>query len=632
MATRLGDLPQIILGDLLFNLGTTDTGAKWYASMTGWDSPTVRPRTIPGELVDGDHWQPGLYGPRVITLSGVAYLDTPSANGLRAVRERFNAVATVVRSLVSLSVGEPGVTIASRTLDVYTVDPPQVTFVGCRAMRFTVGLSAPDARKSSIALGSLALVETMPTVRGASSEGTVSNTVILNVPTGSTTGDVLLAFFDLDAAGVTGVPAGWTLTDSQVYVGTRSNYLYRRVAGGAEPASYTWNLSSSDEHSGVMVSIRGSDTASIGVESKTAHAVAADLVWPAQTPAARSVRVFGAGFPGVPAPAFSTPAGLVVQATPSVGGAGSSGSYVATSLPSSGATDAAPGVTVPIVAQRTSGEIAVNPPPLTPRTMVVLAGTANVPPTLTVVGPTISPIILCNWGRCLRIDTALGSSDVLVVDFRDKSVTINGANRYDLVYPASKWWELTPGPGWIESKAATLETDDDVATLWAGNNAVVMRTTQVASVSPSALQIVATAAGTVNATTYSRPGIVAGQDYSATASFRPRTSTLRNVSVEIIWLNSSGTAVSTSSGSTIAEVAGAFVIAPTLTATAPAGAISAALSPRIDGLAIGEIHYIDGMGLYLGTSVPSPYDGRQANALDYSGGGTATLTWAEADW
>jgi hypothetical protein len=102
------------------------------------------------------------------------------------------------------------------------------------------------------------------TFRSASggSNGGGSTGLVLALPPGTTSGDVLLAAVSLrnSSAGI-GVPAGWTQTINASESGALRTVVYRRVAGGSEPASYTWTFSASTSAAGLIAAYFGVDTA-----------------------------------------------------------------------------------------------------------------------------------------------------------------------------------------------------------------------------------------------------------------------------------------------------------------------------------------------------------------------------------
>lgn len=93
-------------------------------------------------------------------------------------------------------------------------------------------------------------------------------------------------------------------------------------------------------------------------------------------------------------------------------------------------------------------------------------GNAPTPPVVTIraTGTVATPLRVRNYGTGEYVELALtlAAADVVVVDFRARTVTLNGANRYDAVaFTASAWWDLQPGdnPVTVEggSALATFE-------------------------------------------------------------------------------------------------------------------------------------------------------------------------------
>jgi hypothetical protein len=88
----------------------------------------------------------------------------------------------------------------------------------------------------------------------------------INVPAGTTTGDVMVAAIALKTSSITITPpAGWTSLNrvNQAAGDPNAQELFYRVATGSEPASYTWNFSAAVFGAvGGVVSYRGVDTSS----------------------------------------------------------------------------------------------------------------------------------------------------------------------------------------------------------------------------------------------------------------------------------------------------------------------------------------------------------------------------------
>ena len=94
--------------------------------------------------------------------------------------------------------------------------------------------------------------------------GSAMNAITLGLPSGFHSGDILVAqiiVYDGTAAGCADDPSGWTSIrhDSASNGNQLTSWLYYRVAGASEPASYTWNISS-NWAAGVMGAWRGAAT------------------------------------------------------------------------------------------------------------------------------------------------------------------------------------------------------------------------------------------------------------------------------------------------------------------------------------------------------------------------------------
>lgn len=68
-------------------------------------------------------------------------------------------------------------------------------------------------------------------------------------------------------------------------------------------------------------------------------------------------------------------------------------------------------------------------------------------PIITIEGPTATPIISNaeDYGRAIRLDLALGTSDVAVIDVEQEIVWVNGIRRSTAIRSDSQWWALLPG-------------------------------------------------------------------------------------------------------------------------------------------------------------------------------------------
>src|SRR6266478_1341762 len=94
---------------------------------------------------------------------------------------------------------------------------------------------------------------------GTNSAG--GSTVTITKPAGTLSGDVMVAHVVVRTAGNTITPpAGWHLVLRQDSGWSISTASYVKVAGSAEPASYTWSFGTADEASGGIASYSGVNT------------------------------------------------------------------------------------------------------------------------------------------------------------------------------------------------------------------------------------------------------------------------------------------------------------------------------------------------------------------------------------
>lgn len=78
--------------------------------------------------------------------------------------------------------------------------------------------------------------------------------------------------------------------------------------------------------------------------------------------------------------------------------------------------------------------------------LAVNSGNYPTRPVATIGGPCVNPRIEnIGTGEFMELVIALGSSDLLVIDFDAKTIELNGASRYSAKTFDSTWWELAPG-------------------------------------------------------------------------------------------------------------------------------------------------------------------------------------------
>ncbi len=78
-------------------------------------------------------------------------------------------------------------------------------------------------------------------------------------------------------------------------------------------------------------------------------------------------------------------------------------------------------------------------------------GNFKASPTLTVTGAAAGPIVIANTtaGKTITITTSVPGGQQLVVDFKARTILLNGVNRYDLVAATPQWFDIAPGANTI---------------------------------------------------------------------------------------------------------------------------------------------------------------------------------------
>lgn len=93
-------------------------------------------------------------------------------------------------------------------------------------------------------------------------------------------------------------------------------------------------------------------------------------------------------------------------------------------------------------------------------------GNYSTRPVVTITGPCNSPVIWNDTtGEKLALTLSLGASDVVVVDFDQRQVTFNGAQRWALTSD-SVWWELAPGTSQVRFTAAAYVAGAQMSIAW----------------------------------------------------------------------------------------------------------------------------------------------------------------------
>jgi len=98
----------------------------------------------------------------------------------------------------------------------------------------------------------------MAIVQSVNSTSTLRTTnVVVSAPAGIQTGDSLIAVIGATSSGVTGVPSGWFLSETQIRSTVTQLYFYYKVAILADETAtnYTWTTPTSQGYGGVILRV-----------------------------------------------------------------------------------------------------------------------------------------------------------------------------------------------------------------------------------------------------------------------------------------------------------------------------------------------------------------------------------------
>jgi hypothetical protein len=181
---------------------------------------------------------------------------------------------------------------------------------------------------------------------------------------------------------------------------------------------------------------------------------------------------------------------------------------------------------------------------------------------------------------------------------------------------------LAFGVGPINQLAASLADMETNPTGWqASSNCTVPQSSAKAWQGLYSTAVTASSAATMTATTpagLNAVPVTAGYQYAADAHFLANSST-RSVGINIAWYDSTGTIISTSTGTTKTDSASTWTRAGVV-ATAPSNAAFAAVQATVTSPGNGEIHYLD--GAQLAYAPDGPYAWRDG----YTGAAWAPVT------
>jgi hypothetical protein len=96
-------------------------------------------------------------------------------------------------------------------------------------------------------------------VASAEAYATSGTDCVINKPTGTVQGDVMVAVINFNSNITVTAPSGWTTIDEDDGIPSAGTALiYYKVAGASEPTTYTWQGSASNRYGGVIATFTGS--------------------------------------------------------------------------------------------------------------------------------------------------------------------------------------------------------------------------------------------------------------------------------------------------------------------------------------------------------------------------------------
>lgn len=262
------------------------------------------------------------------------------------------------------------------------------------------------------------------------------------------------------------------------------------------------------------------------------------------------------------------------------------------------------------------------------------AGSTSSSPVLHVRGPTTNPLTVTKGAKVVRLNVALASTDLLVVDFARHLVTLNGVLRSDLVAATSQWFELDGDP---HNLLTAAQADMEESSGWRlFSNATVEWWKGVAKRGRQALAIRSPASGySAAGTGFSLPSLATfpvtpGATISGGFFMRAAGAYSRSVHARFIWATATGAYLSESAGPASLSDVGDWtqcVYSPVV----PAGAALAHLAASIADAGAGDVHLVNEAFVRSGTSTLwTPGGGNLVTIAGLASGGQAWLSWREA--
>lgn len=453
---------KVTIGGMEFNTGADDTtvpAQRWFAAVVGWEACPKRVVTLPNVHEDGDQAQFMMLAARPLTLQGTIQVTGASPKALLdAARDRL-LLATMCHpdALATLTVNDTVPTFAQVHL---AEDAPQWNVTQCDeaggTARFRVGLVAPAGAKYSVtevvtALGAgLATPSPAPLTTASTGGSLLPNVYSYRVSAVGSAGETLASVareVSIAQLPTPGAPALSSGVGGSLAPGTYSYRVAARNATGTTLASASASISIGGSGSVLSVTVTWSPVAgatSYDVYGRTSGS------WLKMTP----TPVTDTSFVDTGA---VTPSGALPVANTT---ATANNTVTITWDPITGATGynvygRTPNAWAKMTPSPISATSFTDTGSVTPSGALPVAGAASVtltnsgnwgsPPQVTVAGAATGPITIGLGALVVQVDTALGSGETLVVDFRTKEVLVNGVDRRDFLNGVSQWWKLPPG-------------------------------------------------------------------------------------------------------------------------------------------------------------------------------------------
>lgn len=199
-----------------------------------------------------------------------------------------------------------------------------------------------------------------------------------------------------------------------------------------------------------------------------------------------------------------------------------------------------------------------------------------------------------------------------LVDASGKISTVNDQLLRNMIVRTedgtNEFTSITGGSNLLPKEDATF--DSTVGTWVSSSNATLSRNTTTKYEGAAALHILSPAAADSVARTASGSSgvaVTAGSVYSVSARSKVLTGSQKNWRLGIIWYNASNGVISTSESSNLPTPSGGLYAHGFFTATAPSGAVRAAVQVRIVSAAVSDVHIIDAVDFSPGNNISQSF-------------------------